>query len=174
VFGYVDSDYGSVGPAEGYYAYALDKGWHLGAVGAEDLHSTTWAIPTHPKTVFLVPFNAPAAIYDAMLNRRFYAIRDTSMRLRFSVNGQIMGTRLGLGANSPLEVVAQSVDAKSGQPLVGTSLELITNGGTVLAKTGPVMNVSTRSLSGQTYVFVKAVRADGTPIAYSSPIWIGT
>jgi hypothetical protein len=174
VFGYVDSDYGSIGPAEGYYAYALDKGWHLGAVGAEDLHSTTWAIPTHPKTVFLVPFNSPAAIYDAMLNRRFYAIRDTSLRLRFSVNGQIMGTRLGLGANSPLNVVAQTVDAKSGQPLLGTYLELITNGGNVLAKTGPVMNLSTRSLAGQTYVFVKAVRADGTPIAYSSPIWIGS
>ena len=41
------SDYGdadAIHPA-GSYGEALDKGWHVGAVGAEDTHDTDWGLP---------------------------------------------------------------------------------------------------------------------------------
>ena len=78
-----DDDFGTTHPGnrppQGYYVHALDKGWHVGAVGAEDLHgdpghsdygSSRWA-----KTVVLSTSRSRDALRQAMLERRFYAIR---------------------------------------------------------------------------------------------------
>jgi hypothetical protein len=44
------SEFGSQGGNGGYLAHALDRGWHLGAVGAEDSHDTGWGDADRPKT----------------------------------------------------------------------------------------------------------------------------
>ncbi|HTE47896.1 MAG TPA: hypothetical protein VK636_21825, partial [Gemmatimonadaceae bacterium] len=139
VFGYVNTDYGSAGPAPGYYVQALDNGWHVGAIGAEDMHDTTWAAPIHPKTVVLAVSNTPADIRDAYIARRFYAIRDNGERLKFTVNDRQMGERFAPGANL---VISAEVDDDAGKPITGAQMEFITTGGRVVAHTGSVASTT--------------------------------
>ncbi|MDP9842420.1 hypothetical protein [Streptosporangium lutulentum] len=73
-------DFGSApghnAPPEGWYAHALDKGWHVGAIGAEDKgHDRTddWGGSQYAKTVVLAKSNTEKDIKSAMADRRFYA-----------------------------------------------------------------------------------------------------
>src|SRR6185503_6686266 len=52
---YYDTDHGA--PAGGWLAHALDKGWHVAPVGAEDEHGTSWAQPNRAKTVIIAGTN---------------------------------------------------------------------------------------------------------------------
>ena len=45
------ADYGARGGdgTDGWYAQALDRGWHIGAIGAEDAHDAYWGTPGGPQ-----------------------------------------------------------------------------------------------------------------------------
>ena len=167
------SDFGTNrGPhPEGYYVHALDKGWHVGAVGAEDLHGTPgdedgYGEPHFPKTVVLATDNSRASIKEAMLDRRFYAIRSNDgLRLDFSVDGTPMGSRLTRDAGAPLDVVAST-----NRP--GATVEIVTSGGQVVASgAGSVTTDIANWDPAQRYYFMR-VKQDGTYIGYGSPIWV--
>ena len=122
------SDFGSPGvhsgPPEGWYARALDRGWHVGAVGAEDLGhhiGDDWGGPGQAKTVVLSAGRSPAAIEDAMRARHFYAVGGPQWRLSFSVNGAGMGSRLALGAGSRL-TIKSALTRADGSMLTGAQL----------------------------------------------------
>jgi hypothetical protein len=168
VFGYIDTDYGSAGTGVGYYVEALDKGWHVGAIGAEDMHDTTWAAAKHPKTVVLVTENTASAIHDAYLARRFYAIRDNGERLKFTVNGRQMGERFAPGASL---VITSEIDSAMGAPISGAQLEFITSGGRVVARATSTANVTIPTDPSMHFLFVRVTGADGRIIAYSSPVF---
>jgi hypothetical protein len=168
VFGYVDTDYGSAGTGVGYYVEALDKGWHVGAIGAEDMHDTTWAAPKHPKTVVLATENTAASIHDAYLARRFYAIRDNGERLKFTVNGRQMGERFAPGTSL---VIAAEADDAAGAPINGALMEFITNGGRVVAHSGSTAATTIPVDLSMRYLFVRVKAADGRIVAYSSPVF---
>ena len=106
------SDYGdadAIHPA-GSYGEALDKGWHVGAVGAEDTHDTDWGQPSKHKTVILAPELTRDALRDALLARRFYAVRQAGTRMTFTANAQPMGTTLRPAAGDPIAFTASSND----------------------------------------------------------------
>jgi hypothetical protein len=168
VFGYINTDYGTAGPAPGFYVQALDNGWHVGAVGAEDTHDTTWAAPSHPKTVVLATSNTSAAIHDAYMARRFYAIRDSGERLKFTVNNRQMGERFAPGASL---VTAAEIDDAAGNPIAGAQMDFVTNGGRVVAHTGNVASVTTPTDPSMHYLFVRVTGSDGKILAYSSPVF---
>ena len=168
VFGYVNTDYGSKGTAPGYYVQALDAGWHVGAIGAEDMHDTTWGAPTHPRTVVLATANTPDAIHDAYMARRFYAIRDNGERLEFTVNKRQMGERFVPG--SSLNISA-AIDDASGNPIAGAQMDFITNGGRIVARAGSIASVTIPSDASMHYLFVRVTGSDGTVLAYSSPVF---
>jgi hypothetical protein len=168
VFGYINTDYGSAGPTPGYYVQALDSGWHVGAIGAEDMHDTTWAAPTHPKTVVLATANTPAAIHDAYMARRFYAIRDNGERLKFTVNKRQMGERFAPGSSL---VIAAEVNDAAGLPIPGAQMEFITNGGRVVTHAGNSASVTIPTDASMHYLFVRVTGADGKVLAYSSPVF---
>lgn len=69
---YYEADHDA--PDGGWFAHALDQGWHLGPVGAEDEHGVMWAQPHRAKTVLLAPDRSRAALKSAMQARRFYAL----------------------------------------------------------------------------------------------------
>jgi hypothetical protein len=147
-------DYGS------WYPHALDKGWHVGAVGAEDLghnHGDDWGGPGQAKTVILADDRSPAALKAAMQARRFYAVAGPQYRLSFTVDGAPMGSRLA--ASGPVQVQATGP---------GT-LELVTGGGKVLATGDGALDLS---VTPDRYVFVRA-RVGDAVVAYSSPVWSG-
>src|SRR4051795_3938284 len=134
-----DSDFGSPGahgsPAEGVYAHALDKGWHLGAVGPEDLghhRGDDWGGPAQAKTVILSAGRSAAALKAAMAARRFYAVKTPDHRLSYTVDGAAMGSRLTRAPGTRLDVRAAATDA-AGHVLGDAVLELVTSGGKVVA-----------------------------------------
>ena len=176
-------DYGSIGakgnpPAEGWYAHALDRGWHVGAIGAEDLgHKKTddWGGPSWPKTVVLATANTRAAIKAAMLERRFYAIRRPGIRLTFTVAGHPMGDRFDAAPGDTLHVdAAVTAPVAEGDDL---HLDLITSGGEVRATSDETMSADVPAAASDRWYYVRVRSGDpapGTPIAYSSPVWATT
>lgn len=167
-------DYGSGGkhgaPAEGWYAHALDRGWHLGAIGAEDGHRTDWGAPAKGKTVLIARDRSAGALREAMFARRFYAVgpNHNDLRLRFTADAQPMGARL---ARTVGERVRLRAEITAG--LHAGTLELVTNGGRVVAQArGAKLNRWVRVTAGERWYFVRLRDRNGVPIAYTSPIWI--
>src|SRR3954469_6698648 len=143
-----------------FYPDALDKGWHVGAIGAEDLghhYGDDWGGPGQAKTVILARDRSPAALKAAMQARRFYAVAGPQYRLAFTVDRAPMGSRLA--AKGPVHVQATGP---------GT-LELVTGGGRVLATGDGALDVS---VAPDRFVFARARDAPGAVVAYSSSVWV--
>src|SRR3954451_696625 len=172
------SDFGSPGAhgggADGWYAHALDKGWHVGAVGGEDLGhhgGDDCGGPGQPKTVILSADLSAPALKAAMAARRFYAVKTPDYRLSYTVDGAAMGSRLKRAPGTKLAFKAQATDA-AGHTLDDAVLDLIASGGKVVA-TGEHgrLDVKRAAASTDPWYFVRARR--GTlPIGYSSPLWV--
>ncbi len=175
------TDYGSVPskgnpPAEGWYARALDRGWHVGAIGAEDLgHNLedNWGGPNRAKTVVSATDRSAAAIKSAMLERRFYAIKRAGIRMTYTLDGRPMGERFDATPGSPLRVQASVTAPAEGDDL---HLDLITSGGQVVATGGSTLSTDVLPTLERRYYYVRVRKGSGPgePIAYSSPIWTTT
>ena len=150
---------------------ALDKGWHVGAVGAEDLgHQRTddWGGPGWAKTVILANGRSEAAIKAAMLARRFYAVRTPGHAPRPSRStARPMGSRIAPHRGPGRCTVQASVNDPTAK------LELVTSVGEVVATgTGSLSADAGAPTPAERYYFVRALDAAGKPIAYSSPVWV--
>jgi hypothetical protein len=172
------SDYGMPGahgsPAEGWYAHALDRGWHVGAVGAEDLgheRGDDWGGPGQAKTVVLSRDRSVEALEAAMRARRFYAVSGPGYRLSLTVAGAQMGSRLSPSPGTGVPVRARLTNT-SGSLMRAARLELVTSGGRVVAEGAGGGIDARRSVSAaERWYFVRAL-LDGKPVAYSSPVWV--
>lgn len=154
-------------PAGGWYAHALDRGWHLGPVGAEDEHGTAWGRPNRAKTILIAADRSPAALREALLARRFYALaqNQNALRLQFVADGEPMGARLGrvIGSQVALQAVLTGGAA---------TLELVTRSGAVLARSDSgTLTHSVPVTSDEHWYFVRVV-SGGRPVAYTAPVWI--
>lgn len=174
VFGKSDQTYetDNGAPAKGWYAHALDKGWHVGAVGSEDEHGREWGKPTRAKTVLIARDRSAAGLREAMLARRFYALVQSGndLRLSFTAAGMPMGARVSPLRGSSVSLLVEI----RGTPFNGR-LELVSNGGELIASaSGPRLEHSVIADSAERWYFVRVREGDASskPIAYSSPIWI--
>jgi hypothetical protein len=152
-----------------YYVHALDKGWHLGAVGAEDLghkRGDDWGGPGWAKTVILASTNDPADIRAAMAARRFYAVERPGTRLDFTVDDAVMGARLTRAAGTLLHLTAAVNSAD-------TVLEVVTSGGAVVATGTGTLDATVPAPASASWYFVRARGGTNNgSIAYSSPVWV--
>ncbi len=168
------------------YMRALDRGWHVGAVGAEDMHDTTWAQPQHPKTVVLAESLDDAAFKKAMQARRMYALvsnqPNEDLRITLDAEGHAMGSRLScsagktvplrvhvtLASGAPFSGILRLYDRADPQaPLAdGPGSPLATISGDTLEYALPV------AAEGEHWFFVRVDNASGESLAYTSPIWI--
>jgi hypothetical protein len=152
----------------GYYVHALDKGWHVGAIGAEDLHGIPgeeddYAADHYPKTVIIAKDRSRASLKQALLDRRFYTIRENKgLRLDFNVDGQPMGSRLTRQPGEPLDIVAQTNQT-------GLTVEVVTSGGRLVDPAQPVA-----ASQADRYYFMRVKDATGRIVAYGSPVWVTT
>jgi hypothetical protein len=157
---------------ESWYVRALDKGWHVGAVGAEDSHGPSWAVPNLAKTVLIARDRSPGALYEAMYARRMYAQLDADARIEFSAAGKPMGSLISRPAGKPVAILA-SVTIAGGAV---TKLELVSNGGAVIASSaGPELAYQTTSSAAERWYFLRVsadVGGSERVVAYSSPVWI--
>jgi hypothetical protein len=163
-----DTDNGA--PAGGWYAHALDRGWHLGPVGAEDEHGTQWAQASRAKTVLLARDRGEASLREALAARRFYAVAQhhNDVRLEFAADGAPMGARLARDAGTRVPLKGR-VTAGAGV----ARLEIVTAGGAVLrAQDGRSVNAVVTAQPGERWYYLRALDAAGAPIAYSAPVWV--
>ncbi len=156
-----------------WYPRALDRGWHVGAVGAEDLghrRSDDWGGPGWAKTVIDAPDRSAPSLKAAMLARRFYAIRRPGLGLKFSVDGEGMGSRLSPVAGDRLRIAGRYLGDEDAPH---ATLELVTSGGKVVATGTDRIALRRRAAMGERWYFVRA-SAEGEPVAYSSPVWVAS
>lgn len=178
---YYDGDNGA--PLGGWYAHALDKGWRLGPVGAEDEHGHEWAQPTRAKTVILAEDRGAESLKQAMLARRFYALAHyyNDVRIDYSATNedgqlQLMGGGISHapGASVRLELEVHGVDLPR--------VEFIGSLGEVLATMDASHASFEFSAAGNQseWVFARVLDladqdADerlGEVVAVSAPIWV--
>lgn len=172
-----------------WYAYALDKGWHLGPVGSEDHHGTNWAAESLPKTVMLAVKNRPAALKEATQSRRFYALAQNynDVRLSFTANGKAMGSRQTFAYGEEIEFVI-AVEEISATVIASPLVEVLGPMGKVLYSSAIdgkeannlVWSESTNSYSVTEQVYQQReqwrfVRVTDTEankvVAFSAPQW---
>lgn len=156
------------------YVRALDAGWHVAAIGAEDEHGSDWAAPGQTKTVTLAGGLDAESFREAWSARRVYAVvsGERALQLDFRADGQSQGSRLRCppGAEVPLEL---EVRAWSGEPFVA-QLELYSNGGErLLATTGDRLRAAVAvPADAERWVFARVLDAEGQALAYSAPVWL--
>lgn len=155
----------------GYVARALDKGWHVGLVGAQDTHTDDWGDPdSYARTGFLLPALSADAVRDAMLDRRFFATTDANLAMTFTADGSPMGSRLN---RPPGTTVTLAIDAADPNAEPVSKVELFTNGGVLVGSATEVpATFPITSGWGESWYLVRVTQADGEK-AYSSPIWLG-
>lgn len=111
VFGKGD-EYDTGGKKGSWLAYALDKGWFLGAAGSEDHHGTQWGESTLPKTVLIARTRKPEDLREAILARRFYAVAQNfndlkiDLAVKDSRQHYMMGSRIST-PDSEVELTVQ-------------------------------------------------------------------
>jgi hypothetical protein len=158
------------------YIRALDRGWHLGAIGVSDHHGEDWGSPTHPACGLLASRLTWDSVADALRARRVYATRERGLALSFTGNGEWLGSRLRLAAGEPLVLEIAVEQAPGGSRL--EKLEFWGSGGELLgarelrdcgraAWTLPVLPAAEH----ESWYLARVLAADRA-LAYSTPIWV--
>lgn len=167
------SEYDSSGKGGSWLAYALDKGWYLGAVGSEDHHGTSWGAPSLPKTVMIARSNSVNDLKEAMLARRFYAVAQNfnDLRLDFRIDNAAMGARLGRSEGLNL---AARFELTRGPETFDGVVEVVTRGNRVVQTLEGSRGMFDVEVSAEEpYYFLRVSNPEtGRPVAFSSPIWV--
>jgi DNA/RNA endonuclease YhcR with UshA esterase domain len=184
-----------VGNGSGHYGYAnaenkffsaLDLGWHVAPTYGEDNHEGTWG-QVNARTVIVADDLSQASLLHSMRNMRVYMEEDPNFTLDVLANGYYMGSTVDSKTLkfkiSGSDLVAEAHNATDYNYLPTTyksddrisKVELITNGGAVVASTSPMEKDFTWTptytvTGGQQWFVVKVTQMDGERI-YSSPIW---
>jgi hypothetical protein len=154
---------------------ALDRGWHVGAIGVSDHHGDDWGSPTLPRAGLLAPTLTRSALQSALLQRRVFATRSPTLSLLLLGNGALMGARLVLPAREPLTIEIWCDDPAAAGGVA--RLELWSNGGTLidvreshgLQQLGWRVTIPPQEAPERW--FVLRVLHSGEIVGYSSPIW---
>ncbi|MGG1518122.1 CehA/McbA family metallohydrolase [Paenibacillus oryzisoli] len=77
-----------------YYIMALDKGWHVAPVGNQDNHHGLWGTQNTLRTAVLVEKLTKEHFYDAIRHQRVYFTSALQLKVWFTVNSAIMGSRI--------------------------------------------------------------------------------
>jgi hypothetical protein len=158
-------------PSYGFYSRALDKGWHVSPTNNQDNHLGKWGDANTAKTVVLTDSLTRDNIYDAMRNMRTYATEDNNLRIKYTLNGEIMGTIF----DQKPESISIRVDLEDpdNEPLGKVSV--ISNGGMIVES--KVLSTSKEIVEftlspNYSYYYIRVDEAD-RDIAVTAPVWIG-
>jgi hypothetical protein len=157
------------------YVQALDRGWHLGAIGVSDHHGDDWGNPTLPRAGVLAPTLTLPHLQSALMARRVFATRSPTLALFMLGNETLMGSRLHLSPSDSLSFGLWCHDPRASRGR--TRLELWSNGGQLIEtyETRGMQQVgwcvTIRPRDGREHWFIVRVLYDGMVQAYSSPLW---
>lgn len=158
-----------------YFKDMLAKGYHLGPLSDMDNHnSATMGKANQGRTVVLATARTKAAIWDAILNMRFYATEDFDIQVTFNANGNLpMGSIVVQTVNPTFTVNTSDPDGE-----LVTQIRLFYGvPGSNLTPTVLTSNTNSSSLTfthsfgtGTYYYYAEITQADGN-VTWTSPIW---
>lgn len=167
--------------SRGYYTRALDRGWHVGAVGAEDKghdRADRWGDVRYAKTVVIEAGGGIACVDSADLTcaeqrlaaamraRNTYAVLDNAIRIDMHADGALMGARLVRAPGAGFTLTANVTPAAG-------RLQVVSNSGVVVADfAGSSITYNGTGQPVERYYFLRVLNASGLPVAYSSPVWV--
>lgn len=157
------------------YFRALDRGWHIGAIGVSDHHGHDWGNPTFPRAGIFAPRLTLPSLQEALMARRVFATRSPTLMFLIVGNDALMGSRLRLKPAEPLTIGVWCHDPQVHRGRA--RLELWTKGGMLLATYETrglqqvTWHVTIRPQQAQEHWFVVRLLHRGVTLAYSSPIW---
>lgn len=157
-------------PSYVYYTHALDKGWHLAPTNNQDNHLGHWGNANTARTVILAPGLSRDNIYDAMKNRHCYATEDNNLRIKYTLNGAIMGSIL---PQKPDQVDIK-VDLEDPDNEALGTVSIIASGGRVVASKELIANKDSIEFilaPDYSYYYIRVDEAD-KDIAVTAPVWI--
>lgn len=160
--------------AEEWYYRALDNGWHVGAVNAQDNHSWNWGDPDN-LTVVVADQLSKDEFIEALRERKVYATESRTLELTVQANGYWMGSVLDLQELQDGKLNFEITAGDDAQPI--DKLELVTNGGKVIAsqpgngQDTVTWNPSVTPGSGSHWYVVKVYHKTGK-LGFSSPIFV--
>jgi hypothetical protein len=159
---------------EDSYALALDNGWHVSPAAVSDTHAANWGDSPY-RTVIWAPALTRHHFFEALRANHVYATRDADTRLKFEVNGVLMGGTLKtppLNSASPYDLTVTVEDPT--QELA--KLEVVSDAGAVVYAAeiaGHQATHKTQLLSRTArWFYVRTTNAAGAT-AISSPVWTG-
>ncbi|MCJ7490391.1 MAG: PHP domain-containing protein [Thermoplasmata archaeon] len=167
------------------YIKALDEGWHIMPTATEDDHYGDWISPLGIRTVLLAPSLTRDNLYEAMREGRGYATLDENLEIRFTLNGEVMGSSLSSpGATSYTASIV--IDDTDGLCDAITLVEIVTDRNETAWSFEPTSDSwsisETVVLSGDgapRYFFVRVTTV--SPLngeepgvtAWTAPVWTG-
>ncbi|MDD3763654.1 MAG: hypothetical protein PHP86_10230 [Nevskiales bacterium] len=157
------------------YVRALDKGWYLAPVGAEDEHELKFGSDERPKTVTIATALTADGFREAWLARRTYALSPgRHLRAELRVDQQApMGARLECPAAAGDVALSVQLTERDGTPFVGTYRVFATGGEELASSFGTEARFDLPVVAGeQRWYFVRVDDASGVSAAYLAPVWI--
>ncbi len=166
---------------EDSYIKALDAGWHVMPSANSDTHYSDWISNHEMRSVLLAESLTPDALYGAMEACRGYGTLDSNLHITYTLNGQMMGSRLTADGTTDYTAEVHVWDPDGAGDEV-TLVEVVSDGGEVVASV-PVLSddvTLTIQLSSDSasYFFLRVSTMsplDGEPgvTAWTSPVWTG-
>jgi hypothetical protein len=163
------------------YVTALDKGWHIMPAANSDTHNNDWIVGSPVRTVLLARSLTRADLFDAMRSNRGYATLDENLQVRYTLNGEVMGSTL-VGSGGPYEAEIRIEDPDGVPADAITRVEVISDGGQVVASapfdaTTVVWKVAIESATAR-YFYVRVTTASDVSggegvTAWTAPVWTG-
>lgn len=159
-------------PSYEFYTRALDKGWHVSPTNNQDNHMGKWGNANTARTVILADSLSRDNIYEALKNMRTYATEDNNLRVKYTLNSEIMGTVIGQkpgSVNIKVELEDPDVTESLGK------ISVVANGGKVVATKSLTTNKETVEFTlapDYSYYYIRIDEAD-KDIAVTAPVWIG-
>jgi hypothetical protein len=163
-------------PDEIRYKDLLKIGYHVGpGIDLDNHNSATMGKTSQGRTVVLASSLSRSNVYDAYLNRRFYATEDYNVDVYYTINSTILMGSITSGNVNPVIAVSvsdadaelvSSIEVWYGVPGSGTAATILTSN-----TNSSTLNYTHAIAVGSTYYYyIKIVQADGSRI-WTAPIW---
>lgn len=162
---------GETGDAYAYYIRALDKGWHLAPTNNQNNHYGSWGDSDPGRTVVLAYALSEGHIYDALGNYRVYATEDSDLEILYTLNGNLMGSRLFALDAETADISVSVRDATDSA--IGRVEVIVDCGESIAAQTvdTPEHTVNFSVPTGYSYYFIRITQPDGDT-AVTAPVWV--
>lgn len=153
------------------FNYALMKGWHISPAHNNDDHRGKWVTANAARTVIISPSLNADNLLESMHANRTYRTSSPDIHLDFSINGEMMGSKL----QNP-EVLRVKIDARNRSGVALGTVELYGENCTLL-KTFEAAD--TFAWEGEIptrdkYLFVRIINKNiRDAYTVSAPIWTG-